>query len=280
MEKMQKLEMKKWKLIVKDISDSPDIDKYFEQFGEIDHISKYPEFKIVKIQYKNKESAEVALNSSKYSAYYAWPQFKSSQGNQYIEIRNIPLDDSKDNMMSLLSNFGDVSSIHMTYFLPHKKLQVPVCIASFKSKKQRSNAISKLDGDKLLRKTLQVSRLLKSSPFHEEYNGDLTEFCYFIPIKGKHYIEFIDPPNTLDERTIRQMCAQFGHIYDVSILSKCKDDENLRCSHIAFSSKGPLEKALKYEPFKNNFNVRRLPKSSPYYTQTFDCFINDNSDED
>ena len=81
---------------------------------------------------------------------------------------------------------------------------------------------------------------------------------------------------------MRGICGKFGHVYDVSINSKSKESNSQSdiTSHVAFTTKGPLKKAL--QALSGQYEVRRLPKSSPfygYYNLTEDDDMNDDDDD-
>lgn len=263
-----KLKMRRWKILARKIIETTsysDLYSFFEQFGQVHHISYYPEKKIACIQYFTKESAENCMQNQppNFVLLYAWPQFSPGPGHQYIEIQGLPYDFDENKLENLVKSYGKITSMSMLFYLPHLNKKTTVAFASFESKSQQKAAIDALDSKKIDRKMIFVWRLFSSSPFNSKYTGDLSEFYYFIPIKGKHYIEFINPPDDLDEAKIRGICGKFGHVYDVSINSKLKDPQSDVTSHVAFTTKGPLKKAL--QTLSGQYEVRRLPKSSPFY---------------
>lgn len=266
-----KLKMRKWKLLARKIPEEisyHDLYSFFEQFGQIHHLSYYPEKKIASIQYFSKDSADNCMQnhqSSNFTILYAWPQFSPGPGHQYVEIRGLPDNFDENKLEDLFKKYGKITSISMLFYLPHMNKKTTVSFLSFDTKSQQKAAIDALDSKKIDRKMIFVWRLFSSSPFNSKYTGDLSEFYYFVPIKGKHYIEFINPPDDLDEAKIRGICGRFGHVYDVSIHSKLKDNnsQSNATSHVAFTTKGPLKKAL--QSLSGQYEVRRLPKSSPFY---------------
>lgn len=267
--KPTKLLMRKWKLLARNIKESiaySHLYSLFEKYGTIHHISYYPNQQIASIQFDTQKSAMNCLaseHSSEFTILLAWPQFSSENDHQFLEIHYLPENFDQNSLHNVLK--GQVSSISPLYYLPHSHKKISVAFASFSSRSQRQKAISALDGTKILRKMIHAKRLAKTSCFSMQYEGDLSEFEYFIPIKGKHYLEFMNPPQDLDESKLRGICGTFGHIYDVSVLSQCKEAQPHSTSHVAFTTKGPLNKALK--SLCSQYEVRRLPKSSPFYHQ-------------
>lgn len=282
-----KLKMRKWKILLRKITPTvsyDDLYSFFEKFGPIHHISYYREKRIASVQYFSKDSAEDCIQSQSkpFLMMYAWPQFLSESGHQYIEIRGLPDNYEESQLENLVKSYGKVTSISMLFYLPHAHKKTTVSFVSFETKSQRKAAIDALDSKKIDRKMIYAWRLFTNSPFNLKYSGDLSEFYYFVPIKGKHYIEFINPPDDLDEPKLRGICGRFGHVYDVSVNSTFNGDNKQAgtTSHVAFTTKGPLKKAL--QALSNQYEVRRLPKSSPFYGQynLSSDDINDGSDDE
>ncbi|KAH0790365.1 Pab1p [Histomonas meleagridis] len=253
-----KKKIRPWKLKIENIPIDIDVYQYFSDFGPIHQMSLHfnEDKPFAHLQYYHESSAKLALEDDKMKVTIKpKPLIKFPEGSQIMEITGLPEDITEDKVMELVRPYGQIKEIYMNQKLENKLYT----FVNFGSRRQRKAAISALDGKRVGKCTIHAGRLLASSPFQ---SGKNEENDFFRPKMGKYYIEFVDPPDDLDEQKLRTMCAAYGTVYEVSIGSKCNGID-YKCSHVGFSTKGQMRKAL--AGLSKKFNVKRLPKSSPFF---------------
>lgn len=262
----RRMEMRKWKLKVEKLPINVDLFHYFSKFGEIHTMSIHNDRRnnepYLALQYMDKNAADLALadKSGMVVSIMRKPLIKFPEGSQIMEITGLPDDMNELELKKLVSKYGNVKNIYM-----NQKINGDDKIynfVNFGSRRQRKNAIKELDGKRLNKCTIHASRLLEKSPFYQGEKLEEGDNNYFKPSKGKYYIEFINPPDDLDEHKIKSICCKYGVIYDVSIDSKTEGID-YKCSHVGFSTKGQMRKALK--DLATDYNVKRLSKNSPFF---------------
>lgn len=264
----QRTEMRKWKLRVRNLPINVNLYQHFAKFGEIHRMNIHYDGNgepYVALQYVDEEAAKMACSeeSSMSVAFVKRPLIEFPEGAQIMEVTGLPADMSESELRELVSKFGDVRNVYMNQRADGD--DKVYSFVNFASRRQRKNAIRELDGKRINKCTIHASRLLDSSPFYQgERSGqrDGGNKNYFKPNKGKYYVEFVEPPVDLDEHKIRSLCCRYGVIYDVSIDSKA-EGVDYRCSHVGFSTKGQMRKAL--DGLSANYNVKRLSKNSPFF---------------
>lgn len=234
----------------------------FEEYGSIHHLSMYNDENgcSASIQFAEQSSANSALANQNYHIQIKAPkQFKNTSNCHYMEVVGYLVTMNPLELMSICSKFGDVIDVHCNSMI--SSCDSLFSHVGFSSKSQRKAAIEALDGSKYEKNMIHAMRLIASSPFSADSGINEAPKCL---IKGKHYIEFLNLPEDFSEHDLRKICCRFGQIYDVRMhVKKVIDGVENDYSHLAFCSKGMMEKAL--NSLKGEFIVKRVPSSSPFF---------------